>query len=127
VSSNKPRILLIEDEAPIRKFLRVTLTHHQFEFLDAEKGEEGLVKAAEYVPDIVLLDLGLPDLDGLAVIRRLREWSQVPIIILTARGQESDKVAALDAGADDYVTKPFGVPELLARIRVALRHATRTA
>lgn len=125
--SDKPRILLIEDEAPIRKFLRVSLAHHQFDLLEAEKGEEGLVKAAEYVPDIVLLDLGLPDLDGIEVIRKLREWSQVPVIILTARGQESDKVAALDAGADDYVTKPFGVPELLARIRVALRHATRAS
>jgi two-component system KDP operon response regulator KdpE len=126
MSTDKPRILLIEDEAPIRKFLRVTLTHHQFDLLEAEKGEEGLVKAAEYVPDVVLLDLGLPDVDGIAVIRRFREWSKTPVIILTARGQESDKVAALDAGADDYVTKPFGVPELLARIRVALRHAAQT-
>lgn len=123
---DKPRILVIEDESAIRKLLRVSLTHHQFDCIDAEKGEEGLARAAEYVPDVVILDLGLPDLDGLEVIRRLREWSKSPIIVLTARGQEGDKVAALDAGADDYVTKPFGVQELLARLRVALRHASKT-
>jgi len=124
--SDKPRILVIEDESAIRKLLRVSLTHHQFDCIEAEKGEEGLARAAEYVPDVVILDLGLPDLDGLDVIRRLREWSKAPIIVLTARGQEGDKVAALDAGADDYVTKPFGVQELLARLRVALRHASKS-
>jgi two-component system KDP operon response regulator KdpE len=90
--------------------------------VEAVKGEEGLSLASQYVPDIVLLDLGLPDLDGLEVTRRLRQWSNVPIIVLSARGQEQDKIAALDAGADDYLTKPFSVGELLARIRVALRH-----
>lgn len=124
--SNKPRVLVIEDESAIRKLLRVSLSHHQFECIDAETGEAGLARAAEYVPDVVILDLGLPDLDGLDVIRRLREWSKAPIIVLTARGQEADKVAALDAGADDYVTKPFGVQELLARLRVALRHSATT-
>jgi two-component system, OmpR family, KDP operon response regulator KdpE len=124
--ADKPRILLIEDELAIRKLLRVTLTHHQFDCIESETGQDGLARAAEYVPDVVVLDLGLPDLDGLEVIRRLRDWSRAPIIVLTARGQEGDKVAALDAGADDYVTKPFSVQELLARIRVALRHASTT-
>ena len=119
-----PTILVIEDEPQIRRFLRATLT--EFTLLEAVTGKDGLTEAASHQPDIVLLDLGLPDLDGLEVIRRLREWTQVPIIILSARGQESDKVAALDAGADDYLTKPFGVPELTARVRVALRHASRT-
>ncbi len=121
---DKPRILVIEDEVAIRKLLRVSLTHHQFECIEAETGEDGLARAAEYVPDVVILDLGLPDMDGLSVIRRMREWAKMPIIVLTARGQEGDKVSALDAGADDYVTKPFGVQELLARLRVALRHSS---
>src|SRR5262245_22930150 len=121
---DKARILVVEDEAPIRKLLRLTLTHHDFDYLEAENGEDGLLRAAEYNPDVVILDLGLPDLDGLDWIRRFREWSKAPVIVLTARGQESDKVAALDAGADDYITKPFGMQELLARLRVALRHAS---
>ena len=124
---DKPRILVVEDEAPIRKLLRLSLTHHQFDYHEAEKGEDGLLRAAEYNPDIVILDLGLPDIDGLDWIRRFREWSAAPVIVLTARGQETDKVAALDAGADDYVTKPFGMPELLARLRVAIRHASASA
>ena len=116
-------VLVIEDEPPIRRFLRPTLTSQGYRLVEAETGEDGLLQAATRQPDLVILDLGLPDLDGLEVIRRLREWTAVPIIVLSARGSESDKVAALDAGADDYVAKPFAVGELLARARVALRHA----
>jgi two-component system KDP operon response regulator KdpE len=115
------RLLLIEDDARIRRFLRATLVTQGYVLLEAETGQEGLALAAAQVPDLVLLDLGLPDMDGNEVIRRLREWSGVPIIVLTARGQEREKVANLDAGADDYLTKPFGVGELLARIRAAMR------
>jgi two-component system KDP operon response regulator KdpE len=117
----KPRILLIEDDPRIRRFLRASLPTQGYELLEAGTGSEGLSLAASQVPDIILLDLGLPDMEGIEVIRRLREWSPIPIIILSARGQERDKVVNLDAGADDYLTKPFGVGELLARIRVALR------
>jgi two-component system KDP operon response regulator KdpE len=119
----KPRILLIEDDPHIRRFLRASLQTQGYELLEAGTGQEGLSLAASQVPDIILLDLGLPDLEGIEVIRRLRGWSATPIIILSARGQERDKVANLDAGADDYLTKPFGVGELLARIRAALRRA----
>jgi two-component system KDP operon response regulator KdpE len=119
----KPRILLIEDDPHIRRFLRASLKTQGYELLEAGTGQEGLSLAASQVPDIILLDLGLPDLEGIEVIRRLRGWSATPIIILSARGQERDKVANLDAGADDYLTKPFGVGELLARIRAALRRA----
>jgi two-component system KDP operon response regulator KdpE len=119
------RVLVIEDEQPIVRFLRSTLGSQGYTLYEAATGQAGLIQASGCRPDIVLLDLGLPDMDGLEVIRRLRAWSAVPIIIVSARGQESDKVAALDAGADDYLTKPFGVPELMARIRVALRHAGR--
>lgn len=119
---NETTLLLIEDEPQVRRFLRATLVAHGYRLLEAETGEQGLQMAAAHTPDLVLLDLGLPDLDGLAVTRRLREWSSVPIVVLSARGQENDKVEALDAGADDYLTKPFGTGELLARIRVALRH-----
>jgi len=118
-----PVLVLIEDEPQIRRFLRATLGSHGYRLHEAETGEDGLIEAASRQPDVVILDLGLPDVDGLQVIRRLREWSKVPIIVLSARGQEGDKVAALDAGADDYVSKPFAVGELLARLRVALRHA----
>ena len=127
MSNTQPLILLIEDEPPVHKFLGASLPAHGFRLVGAENGEEGLARAADYNPDIVLLDLGLPDMDGLDVTRRLREWSNVPIIVLSARGQEKDKIAALDAGADDYLTKPFSTGELLARIRVALRHAARLA
>jgi two-component system KDP operon response regulator KdpE len=120
-----PVIVVIEDEAPIRRFLRATLTSHDYELIEATTGQEGLAQVARHQPALVLLDLGLPDLDGLDVTKRLREWTTVPIIVLSARGQERDKVAALDAGADDYLTKPFGVAELLARMRVALRHAAQ--
>jgi two-component system KDP operon response regulator KdpE len=121
MNSMSLRLLLIEDDAHIRRFLRATLVTQGYGLLEVETGEEGLALAAAQVPDLVLLDLGLPDMDGKEVIRRLREWSEVPIIVLTARGQEREKVASLDAGADDYLTKPFGVGELLARIRAAMR------
>jgi two-component system KDP operon response regulator KdpE len=124
MSNNMPLVLLIEDERRIRYFLRVTLTNSGYRLIETTTAQEGLVQAAKHPPDLVLLDLGLPDLDGLEVIRRLREWTAAPILVLSAREQEADKVLALDAGADDYLTKPFSVNELLARIRVALRHAT---
>src|SRR6185295_11132882 len=108
-----PVVVLIEDEPQIRRFLRATLGAQGYRLHEATSGEDGLIEAASRQPDVVILDLGLPDLDGLAVIRRLREWSRVPIIVLSARGQERDKVAALDAGADDYVSKPFAVGDLL--------------
>jgi two-component system KDP operon response regulator KdpE len=118
-------ILVIEDEPQMRRFLRGSLATEDCKLIEATTGAEGLSLASAHPPDIVLLDLGLPDMDGLEVTRRLREWSRVPIIVLSARGQEQDKVAALDAGADDYLTKPFSLPELQARMRVARRHASR--
>jgi two-component system KDP operon response regulator KdpE len=124
--SKKPVVILIEDEPEIRRFLRASLIGHGYRLFEATTGAEGLREAESRQPDIVVLDLGLPDIDGLEVIRRLREWTGVPIIVLSARGQEQDKIIALDAGADDYVGKPFGVGELLARLRVSLRHAERT-
>ena len=124
--SKKPVVVLIEDEPEIRRFLRASLTGHGYRLFEATTGADGLREAESRQPDIVVLDLGLPDLDGLEVIRRLRAWTAVPIIVLSARGQEPDKIAALDAGADDYIAKPFGVGELLARLRVSLRHAERT-
>ena len=120
-----PRILVVEDDAALRALLAATLPAHGYRVLDVATAADALRDAAEQVPDLVLLDLGLPDLDGVETIRRIRAWSSLPILVLTARWQETAKVAALDAGADDYVTKPFGFPELLARIRVALRHASR--
>lgn len=119
------RFVVIEDEAPIRKFLRASMAPEEADFIESGTGEEGIRLVAQKNPDVVLLDLGLPDIDGLEVVRRLREWTSVPIIILSARGQESDKIAALDAGADDYLTKPFAIGELMARVRVALRHTGR--
>jgi two-component system KDP operon response regulator KdpE len=116
--------MVIEDERPIRRFLRVSLSSHGYSVIEAETGADGLRQAAAHQPDLLILDLGLPDMDGMDIIRQLREWSRTPIIVLSARGQENDKVAALDAGADDYLTKPFGVSELLARLRVALRHVS---
>jgi two-component system KDP operon response regulator KdpE len=116
-------ILLIEDERQMRRFLRVTLQSEKYTVLEAETAADGLSQAATRNPDIVLLDLGLPDMDGLEVIEKLREWTAVPVIIISAREQEGDKIKALDGGADDYLTKPFCSGELLARIRVALRHA----
>jgi two-component system KDP operon response regulator KdpE len=122
-TKNLPVALIIDDEAQIRRLLRVTLEANGYRVFDAATGEEGIVQAAQRRPDVTLLDLGLPDLEGTEVLKRLREWSQVPVIILSVRDREDDKVAALDAGADDYVTKPFNSAELLARIRAALRHA----
>ncbi len=122
-----PVIVLIEDDPRIRRFLRTAFQNNGYRLFEAATGRDGLVEVATRQPDVVIVDLGLPDQDGLDVIRRLREWTAVPVIVLSARGQESDKVAALDAGADDYVSKPFGPRELLARVRVALRHGARTA
>ena len=123
----EPLVLLVEDEPQMRRFLRAALTGHGYKLIEAETGAAGLTEAATRNPEVILLDLGLPDVDGLEVTRRLREWAQTPIIVISARGQEKDKVAALDAGADDYLTKPFGVQELLARLRVALRHRAAAA
>jgi two-component system, OmpR family, KDP operon response regulator KdpE len=116
-------LLVIDDEPQVRRFLRSSLASTDYKLIEAATGEAGLTEAASKRPDVILLDLGLPDLDGIDVTRRLREWTQTPIIILSARGQDQDKIAALDAGADDYLTKPFSLPELQARIRVAERHA----
>ncbi|NJD57451.1 MAG: response regulator [Nitrospirae bacterium] len=116
-------VLLIEDEPQMRRFLRITLQGSGYRLAEAASGEEGLTQAATRNPDVVLLDLGLPDIDGIEITKRLREWTQIPIIVISAREQEEDKIRALDVGADDYLTKPFGAGELLARIRVALRHA----
>ena len=123
--SQDATIVLIEDEAEIRRFLRTTLPSHGFRIHEATSGQEGLIETKTRNPDLILLDLGLPDMDGTEVIRLVREWTATPIIVLSAREQEQQKVIALDLGADDYVTKPFGINELLARIRAALRHAAR--
>jgi two-component system KDP operon response regulator KdpE len=120
--SNSATIILVEDEAQIRRFLRTTLASEGYQVIEAETGKQGLAEAATRKPDLIILDLGLPDMDGVEVVRGIRTWSSVPVIILSARSQEIDKISALDAGADDYLVKPFGVGELLARIRVALRH-----
>ena len=122
--SNAPHILVIDDEPQIQRAIRTILTEKGFQVSTASRGEEGLTLAAAHEPDIVILDLGLPDIDGIEVTRRLREWTQCPILILSVRDSERDKVAALDQGADDYLTKPFGIEELLARVRVALRHSS---
>ena len=120
------KVLIVDDEQSIRVFLKLTLTSQGYETLEAVSGKDALVKAATEKPDIVILDIGLPDIDGIEVTRSLREWTQIPIIILSVRGSEKDKIAALDLGADDYLTKPFVVGELLARIRAALRRSVRT-
>lgn len=118
---NKPLILVVEDDAPIRNLIATTLKAHDYRFTLACNGEEALREAATANPDILLLDLGLPDLDGVEIIRRVRGWSDMPIIVLSARSEDADKIEALDSGADDYLTKPFSVEELLARLRVTLR------
>jgi two-component system KDP operon response regulator KdpE len=118
-----PDVLLVEDDAQIRKFLRISFEANGFEVREARLGEDGLRRSAERAPDVMVLDLGLPDLDGLEVIRRLREWSEAPVIVLSVRSTDAEKVAALDAGANDYVTKPFSITELMARVRVAVRNA----
>ncbi len=120
------QVLVVEDEPQMRRFLRAALESHGHRVLEAITASEGLLLATSHRPGLILLDLGLPDLDGLELTARLREWSATPVIVLSARGQEEDKIKALDAGADDYLTKPFGTGELMARIRVALRHGDRT-
>ena len=119
------RVLVVDDERAIRRFLQTSLAANGYTIFEAANGEEALAAVITHRPDIIILDLGLPDLEGTEVTRRLREWSRTPIIILSVREQEAEKIAALDAGADDYLTKPFGVGELMARLRVALRHAAR--
>lgn len=123
MSAPGPMVLVVEDERQMRRFLRASLGSHGFRVVEAESAAEAMAALTAQSPEVVLLDLGLPDEDGVELTRRVREWSEVPILVVSARGRESDKVLALDAGADDYLTKPFGVDELLARIRVALRHA----
>jgi two-component system KDP operon response regulator KdpE len=118
----RPTVLVIDDELQIRRLLRVCLEANGYRVLEAANGQEGISEAAQHRPDVVLLDLGLPDMDGVTVLGRLREWSQVPVVVLSVRDREEDKIKALDHGADDYVTKPFGTGELLARLRVAMRH-----
>jgi two-component system KDP operon response regulator KdpE len=126
LSEPLPVVLVIEDEVQMRRFLRASLSGNGYQVYESETAADGLAQAASRNPDLVLLDLGLPDEDGLVVTERLREWAKMPIIVLSARGKEEDKIKALDAGADDYLTKPFGIGELLARIRVALRHSARS-
>ncbi|MBI5303528.1 MAG: response regulator [Chloroflexi bacterium] len=127
MSDSNPRVLVVDDELSIRRFLRTSLAAHGFTVFDVATGQEALSAVITHRPDLVILDLGLPDIEGLEVTQRLREWSKIPIIILSVHEHESDKVAALDAGADDYLTKPFGIGELLARIRVAMRHTLQPA
>jgi two-component system KDP operon response regulator KdpE len=123
----KANALVIDDEVQIRRLLRVSLEANGYRVQEAATGAEGITAAAQRPPDVILLDLGLPDLDGVSVLKRLREWTKVPVVVLSVRDREEDKIAALDQGADDYVTKPFATGELLARLRVAQRHATPAA
>jgi len=125
MTGTNPIVLVIEDEPGIRRILRTALGAEGYRVVESKDARRGSIDAASHKPDLVILELGLPDFDGVAVIRRIREWSPMPIVVLTARTQERSKIEALDAGADDYVTKPFGVGELLARVRAALRHAVR--
>lgn len=120
--SEGARVLVVDDESQIRRFLRASLTGHRYQVVEASNGKDALRQIVATKPDLVILDLGLPDMDGLQVLKQVREWSQVPIVVLSVREREQDKIAALDAGADDYLTKPFGVGELLARLRTAMRH-----
>lgn len=122
-AKSKKKILIIDDEVSVSRFIRHSLEAHGFEVVEAQNGADGLQRLIEERPELIVLDFGLPDISGIEVLKRLREWCKIPVIFLTVRDAEADKVAALDGGADDYLTKPFGVPELLARIRVALRHA----
>ena len=122
---DRPKILVVDDEPQIRRFLRISLAAEGYRVVEAGTGREGVRRCATEQPELVILDLGLPDLDGQEVVRRIREWSSIPIIVLSVRAGEGDKVEALDNGADDYVTKPFGVAELAARVRAALRHRGR--
>ena len=123
---NRPLILVVEDDAPIRNLICVTLGTHDYKYLTADDGATAIMEASSHNPDVVFLDLGLPDMDGVEVIRRIRSWSQMPIIVISARGEDHDKIEALDTGADDYLTKPFSVDELLARLRVTLRRLSRS-
>lgn len=125
-TTNGARILIIDDEPQIRKLLKVTLQAHNFEINESSSGEDGVYQASIVHPDLIVLDLGLPDISGMEVLRRIREWSRIPIIVLTVIDREEDKIMALDSGADDYVTKPFSMGELVARIRVALRHVAKS-
>lgn len=126
MSESSARVLVVDDEPAIRRFLRTVLTAHGYEVLESRNGQEALADVVAHRPDVVVLDLGLPDIDGVQVTRLMREWTPLPILILSVRDREEDKIAALDAGADDYLTKPFGSGELLARLRAALRRAART-
>jgi len=123
-SAVKATVLVVEDDVPMRRFLRAALSNEGYQVTEAGSGREAMTMVLGHPPDLILLDLGLPDVDGTTILEQVRSWSQVPVVILSARDQEADKVNALNAGADDYLTKPFGVPELLARVRVALRHAS---
>jgi two-component system, OmpR family, KDP operon response regulator KdpE len=125
MAEHRIRVLVIDDEPQIRRFLRTSLGAHGYDVIEAASGAEGILRATDSRPALLVLDLGLPDTDGMEVIRRVREWSKVPIIVLSVRGRETDKIAALDAGADDFVTKPFGMGELMARMRAALRDRLR--
>ena len=125
MTQSKPRVLVVDDEVAIQRFLQVALNGQGFQVSLAGTGQIALQKIALERPDLVILDLGLPDFDGLEVTRRLREWTQTPIIVVSVREQEKDKIAALDAGADDFLTKPFGIGELMARLRAALRHTAQ--
>ena len=124
---NKPLILVVEDDATVRNLITTTLKSNDYRYITASNGEAAIMAATTQQPDIVFLDLGLPDLDGVEIIRRIRTWSQIPIIVISARSEDSDKVSALDTGADDYLTKPFSVTELLARLRVAQRRISSSA
>jgi two-component system KDP operon response regulator KdpE len=126
MKESQPTILVVEDEPDIRRLLRSSLGAEGYRVVESATGERGAIDAGTHKPDLAIVDLGLPDLDGVALIRRIRDWSSMPIVVLSARAQEGSKIEALDAGADDYVTKPFGVGELLARVRVAARHAARS-
>ena len=121
---NKPLILVVEDDAPVRNLITTTLKAHDYKFITAQNGNNAIMEASSHNPDIVLLDLGLPDIDGVEVIERIRTWSDMPIIVISARSEDKDKIDALDSGADDYLTKPFSVEELLARLRVTQRRLT---
>jgi len=122
--NNKPYILVVEDDRPIRNFITASLGAQGFNYIETDKGNEAIALSMSYNPDLIILDLGLPDIDGIEVIAKIREWSKIPIIIVSARENERQKIEALDKGADDYLTKPFGIGELLARVRVSLRHRT---
>ncbi len=124
--NHKPLILVVEDDAPVRNLMTVTLKTNDYKFLTAQNGNTAIMEASSHNPDILLLDLGLPDMDGVEVIKKIRTWSNMPIIVISARSEDSDKIEALDAGADDYLTKPFSVEELLARLRVTVRRLTAT-